>query len=56
MATDVTRQSDVDALVKRAVAEFGALHVMVNNAGVQSVLTPAVDKTEPEWARGSAWT
>ena len=51
VATDVTRQADVEALVKRAVAEFGALDVMVNNAGVQSVLTPAVDKTEAEWAR-----
>src|SRR5262245_52601002 len=32
LATDVTRQADVEALVKRAVTEFGALDVMVNNA------------------------
>jgi hypothetical protein len=51
LATDVTRRADVDALVARAVTEFGALDVMVNNAGVQSVLTPAIDKTEAEWAR-----
>jgi glucose 1-dehydrogenase len=51
VATDVTRRADVDALVQRAVAEFGAFDVMVNNAGVQSVLTPAVDKTEAEWGR-----
>ena len=50
-ATDVTRQGEVEALVRRAVTEFGALHVMINNAGVQSVLTSAVEKTEAEWAR-----
>src|SRR5262249_56137934 len=50
-ATDVTRRNEVEALVRRAVTELGALHIMVNNAGVQSVLTPAVDKTEAEWAR-----
>jgi NAD(P)-dependent dehydrogenase (short-subunit alcohol dehydrogenase family) len=49
--TDVTRRAEVEALVARAVTEFGALHVMVNNAGVQSTLTPAVDKTEAEWHR-----
>jgi NAD(P)-dependent dehydrogenase (short-subunit alcohol dehydrogenase family) len=31
---DVSRRDDVQALVDFAVAEFGALHVMVNNAGV----------------------
>jgi NAD(P)-dependent dehydrogenase (short-subunit alcohol dehydrogenase family) len=49
VATDVTRRADVEALVDRTVAEFGALHVMVNNAGIQSTLTPAVDKPEAEW-------
>jgi NAD(P)-dependent dehydrogenase (short-subunit alcohol dehydrogenase family) len=51
VATDVTQRSEVEALVGRAVTEFGALHVMVNNAGIQSVLSPAVDKTEAEWLR-----
>ena len=50
-ATDVTSRAAVEALVLRAVTEFGALDVMVNSAGVLSVLTPAVDKTEAEWAR-----
>jgi glucose 1-dehydrogenase len=49
VATDVTRRADVEALVDRTVAEFGALHVMVNSAGVLSTLTPAVEKTEEEW-------
>jgi NAD(P)-dependent dehydrogenase (short-subunit alcohol dehydrogenase family) len=49
--TDVTRGAEVTALVARAVAELGALDVMVNNAGIVSALTPAVDKTEAEWQR-----
>lgn len=32
--TDVSNRDDVQALVDFAVAEFGGLHVMVNNAGV----------------------
>jgi NAD(P)-dependent dehydrogenase (short-subunit alcohol dehydrogenase family) len=32
--TDVTRAADVDALAERAVAAFGAVHVVCNNAGV----------------------
>ena len=31
---DVTKSDDVEALVKAAVTEFGALDVMVNNAGI----------------------
>ena len=50
-ATDVTSRAAVEALVLRAVTEFGALDVMVNSAGVLSVLTSAVDKTEADWAR-----
>jgi NAD(P)-dependent dehydrogenase (short-subunit alcohol dehydrogenase family) len=49
LATDVTRRADVEALVERTVREFGPLHVMVNNAGILSSLTPAVEKTEAEW-------
>jgi NAD(P)-dependent dehydrogenase (short-subunit alcohol dehydrogenase family) len=32
--TDVARADEVQALVERAVARFGGLHVMFNNAGV----------------------
>ncbi|MCM2251151.1 MAG: SDR family oxidoreductase [Ramlibacter sp.] len=35
---DVSRKADVDALVETAVAKFGALDVMVNNAGIAPVV------------------
>src|ERR1700693_4899118 len=34
VATDVTDRGAIDALVNRAVDEFGRLDVMLNNAGV----------------------
>ncbi|TAK98466.1 MAG: SDR family oxidoreductase [Rhodospirillaceae bacterium] len=38
--TDVASEADIQALVDYAVATFGGLHVMVNNAAVSSSLTP----------------
>lgn len=32
---DVSRPEDVEALVQKAVAEFGSIDIMVNNAGVE---------------------
>ncbi|MEN8161258.1 MAG: glucose 1-dehydrogenase [Myxococcota bacterium] len=37
---DVTREADVAAVVDLAVAEFGQLDVMVNNAGIVGVVGP----------------
>jgi len=34
VATDVARRADVDGAVAEAVSQFGALHCLVNNAGV----------------------
>ncbi len=36
LVTDVTKQEDLDALRDAALAEFGAVHVVFNNAGVAS--------------------
>lgn len=50
---DVAQEPDVEALVRRAVSEFGRLDVMHNNAGV-STPRPGlqfVDHTPAEWER-----
>ncbi len=47
-ATDVTRRSEVDRLVKRATDEFGPVDVMINNAGLMPVAPMAMARVE-EW-------
>ena len=47
---DVTRDGDVEALVGKAVSEWGGLDVMINNAGV-GVAGTAVTTTEEEYER-----
>ena len=46
--TDIARQEDVAALTDRIVAEFGELHILVNNAGVQIEKT-VVETTDADW-------
>jgi NAD(P)-dependent dehydrogenase (short-subunit alcohol dehydrogenase family) len=41
--TDVSNPDEVQALVDYAVAEFGGLHVMFNNAGISSAMTRLLD-------------
>jgi 3-oxoacyl-[acyl-carrier protein] reductase len=47
---DVTRRADVDALVARAIGDYGRLDVMGNIAGVRSD-GPVVDITDAEFER-----
>jgi NAD(P)-dependent dehydrogenase (short-subunit alcohol dehydrogenase family) len=46
--TDVTSPEDCQALVDAAVAEFGAVHVLVNNAGVGTAV-PATRETPEQF-------
>ncbi len=48
-AADVTRSSDVAALVHAAVKRYGKLDVMVNNAGWSHRNQPALDVPEDEF-------
>lgn len=47
--TDVTDRAAVTALADAAVAEFGALHVWVNNAGGSPVRSPLRELSEDDW-------
>src|SRR5262249_50925717 len=46
MACDITNKADCDGLVAEAVALFGALHVLVNNAGKGPALLEASPRTK----------
>ncbi len=46
---DVSKGADVEALAKRAVDEFGAIHVVCNNAGVVPPAGPVWERTEADW-------
>ena len=48
VAVDVTRKDQVEAMVARAVAEFGRLDIMVANAGV-SLNEPFLEMREESW-------
>jgi len=48
---DVSKASDVEALVQKAVEQFGRLDVAFNNAGVEGVFAPIVRQSEEDWDR-----
>jgi NAD(P)-dependent dehydrogenase (short-subunit alcohol dehydrogenase family) len=45
---DVSKESDVENLVKTTMQKFGRLDIMVNNAGI-TFHTPSTDMTDAEW-------
>lgn len=50
-ATDVTVRADVAAMVAAATDTYGALHILVNNAGYSHVNKPMTEVTEAEFDR-----
>ncbi|MEU3703654.1 SDR family oxidoreductase [Streptomyces anulatus] len=48
---DLTDQRVVDAVVDRAVAEFGGVDVLVNNAGIMDRMSAAHETDDDEWNR-----
>jgi NAD(P)-dependent dehydrogenase (short-subunit alcohol dehydrogenase family) len=52
-AADVSRPADAVALVDRALAEFGDLHVLVNNAGVYGPMGPIEAVDWDAWVRAN---
>ncbi len=49
VACDVSNPEQVTALMQRAVEEFGALHIAVNNAGISGDFDPTADTPMAEW-------
>ncbi|MFT3665431.1 SDR family NAD(P)-dependent oxidoreductase [Piscinibacter sp.] len=48
---DVTREDEVRAAVQGVVERFGALHVLVNNAGIEGVNKPTHELPLADWER-----
>jgi NAD(P)-dependent dehydrogenase (short-subunit alcohol dehydrogenase family) len=48
---DVSDNAQVQALVARAVSEFGALDMAFNNAGLLPPTAPLAEQTEDDWNR-----
>jgi NAD(P)-dependent dehydrogenase (short-subunit alcohol dehydrogenase family) len=46
---DVTKESDVEALVNTAIEEFGQIDVMFNNAGIVGAIGPIDTTPAEEW-------
>jgi 3-oxoacyl-[acyl-carrier protein] reductase len=51
IACDVTRKSEVDAMVGEVVARYGGLDIMVNNAGFTHKRQPMLEVGEAEFDR-----
>jgi NAD(P)-dependent dehydrogenase (short-subunit alcohol dehydrogenase family) len=47
---DITQRAEVDGLVKRVVAEFGVIDILVNNAAV-NIMAPLLELREDGWDR-----
>lgn len=51
VAMDVSRRESTDAAIAAAIAKFGALHTLINNAAIYATLErkPFFEITEAEW-------
>src|SRR5512134_3025031 len=47
--TDVSRETDVEAMVELAMTEFGRLDVMFNNAGIGGALGSLLETEVEDW-------
>ncbi|MGD1118565.1 MAG: SDR family oxidoreductase [Dehalococcoidales bacterium] len=49
LKVDITKKAEIDAAVKKILAEFGRIDILVNCAGRASGLRPFVESTEEQW-------
>lgn len=48
---DVSKEADVDAMVKAVLDRFGRIDILINNAGVPDSFVPTVDQSLAHWQR-----
>ena len=48
---DVSKASEVEALIQKAVERFGRLDLAFNNAGIEGVWVPIIRQSEEDWDR-----
>jgi NAD(P)-dependent dehydrogenase (short-subunit alcohol dehydrogenase family) len=48
---DVSKASEVDTLIQKAVERFGRVDVAFNNAGIEGLWVPIVRQSEEDWDR-----
>jgi NAD(P)-dependent dehydrogenase (short-subunit alcohol dehydrogenase family) len=51
---DVAKEADVEALIARAVGDFGKLDILFNNAGIGGAVGPLEDIAVDDWDRTQA--
>jgi 3-oxoacyl-[acyl-carrier protein] reductase len=51
VVADISRSSEVDAMVRQAVEKFGTIDLLVNNAGILQLKAPLETITDEDWAR-----
>lgn len=49
--TDVSKATEVEMLIKKAVETYGSLDFAFNNAGIEGTMAPTADCTEENWDR-----
>ncbi len=47
--TDISNNAEVEKMVAKAIAEFGKIDILINNAGAGTVLKPFIEMTREEW-------
>jgi NAD(P)-dependent dehydrogenase (short-subunit alcohol dehydrogenase family) len=50
IGADITKRSEIDAMVAAAIEKFGRIDVLVNNAGSR-IIKPFLEHTEEDWRR-----